>query len=97
MLAQAQSVPASARAFIATRFDMPTVQEDIAYYRRRIAACEAHASAATCLSARRAHEALIRLYREQLAILEPTASVGTGPTTAPARMQAIGDLPPVAG
>jgi hypothetical protein len=76
---------------------MPTVQEDIAYYRRRIAACEAHAIAAACLPARRAHETLIRRYREQLAMLEPTAFVCTGPTIAPASMQAIGDLPPVAG
>lgn len=76
---------------------MPSVEENIAYYRRRIAACEAHASAATCHSARRAHETLIRLYREQLAILEPIAFVGTRPTTAPASTQAIDDLPPLAG
>ena len=76
MLAQAQPVPASTPAFFAMRFDMSTEQEDIAYYRRRIAACHALAAAATCLSARRAHEALAQLYAEQLLMLERDLPVG---------------------
>ncbi len=71
MLAQARSVSASARTFNTMRFDVPTEQEDIAYYRRRIAAAEARAAEATCPSARLAHLELARLYAEQLRVLEP--------------------------
>jgi hypothetical protein len=70
MPAQAQAVPASTRAFFPMRFDMPTDQEDIAYYRRRAAEAEAQAAAAACPSARRAHEARARLYIERLWTLE---------------------------
>lgn len=48
---------------------MPTEDEDIAYYRRRIDACAEQAMRAESLSTRRAHEALARLYREKLAAL----------------------------
>lgn len=48
---------------------MPTAEEDIAYYRRRIDVCSEQARRAEYVSARRAHEALARLYREKLAAL----------------------------
>jgi hypothetical protein len=48
---------------------MPTAEEDIAYYRRRIDACVEQAMQAESLEARHAHETLARLYREKLAVL----------------------------
>jgi hypothetical protein len=48
---------------------MPTEDDDIAYFRRRIEACTAQALRAESLSARRAHEALAQLYREKLVAL----------------------------
>ncbi len=48
---------------------MPTRQEDIDYYRRRIEACVEQAARSTCPSIRCAHEELARLYRERLNML----------------------------
>lgn len=53
---------------------MPTTDEDIAYYRRRIDACTEQAMRAETPAARHAHETLARLYREKLAAL------GAGPS-----------------
>ncbi len=45
---------------------MPTQEQNIAYYRRRIAACAEQAARAACPSTRRAHEELVRLYQEKV-------------------------------
>ena len=65
---------------------MPTKEEDIAYYRRRIDACAEQALRAETPSARGAHEAMARLYREKLVALgasttsaDEQAAVGAGP------------------
>ena len=49
---------------------MPTEQEDILYYRRRVDIVLVQAAQATCPSARCAYEELTRLYREVLGDLE---------------------------
>src|SRR3546814_20238952 len=48
---------------------MPTAEEDIAYYRRRIDACVEQAMQAESLEARHAHETMARLYRGKLDVL----------------------------
>lgn len=73
---------------------MPTTEEDIAYYRRRIDACTEQAGRAESLSARRAHEALARLYREKLVALgaEPLANDEPGAVSGTVR-QAADEVP----
>lgn len=55
---------------------MPTAEEDIAYYRRRIEACSEQAMRAESRSARYAHETLARLYREKLVALGANPAAG---------------------
>ena len=55
---------------------MPTIEEDIAYFRRRIDACLEQAMRAESLSARCAHEALARLYRQKLVALGADPDAG---------------------
>jgi hypothetical protein len=69
MIALKQHTPASDRALPFQRLDMPTVQEDIAYYQRRFAYCAEQAQRAACSSSRCAHEELARLYQEKLVTL----------------------------
>lgn len=69
MIALAQHAPASVRTLPSPRFDMPTVQEDIACHRRRLPDCTEQAMRAICCSSRCAHEELARLHGERLAAL----------------------------
>jgi hypothetical protein len=63
---------------------MPTDQDDIAYYQRRIAACDSQAATSTCPSARRAHEMLSQLYTERLLVLRRRVSLRAGAVAVPA-------------
>lgn len=69
MIVLTQHKPASDRVLPFQRLDMPTVQEDIAYYQRRFAYCAEQAERAICSSSRCAHEELARLYQEKLVTL----------------------------
>ncbi len=69
MIALAQHAPASVRALPSPRFDMPTVQEDIAYYRRWLTDCTEQATRAIYCSSRCVHEELAKLHGERLAAL----------------------------
>lgn len=62
---------------------MTTKEEDIAYYRRRIDACAEQALRAETPSARAAHEAMARLYRDKLVALGDTATVSGQNVAAP--------------
>jgi hypothetical protein len=77
---------------------MPTEEENIAYYRRRIAACTEQALRAESPSARGAHEALARLYREKLVALGadpgPHDEQGVGE---PGAIREADDKPPAQG
>jgi len=69
MIALTQYAPASDRTLLLQRLDMPTLHEDIAYYRRRLTYCTEQAERANCSSSRCAHEELARLYQEKLVML----------------------------